>query len=163
VENGNHACLAAEVLRIAADDADRLSRGLEQDVVNDRLVLERDGGDRGRHGEDDVEIGDRQKVSLTIRKPLGARQALALRAVPVATAIVGDANHAAVIAALDMAAECCGTAGLDGGHDAALATRESIALRSAERFAVAAEDIRRLQRGTHGPRCYSGGITSSAS
>jgi hypothetical protein len=36
----------------------------------------------------------------------------------------------------------CGTAGLDGGHDAALATRESIALRGAERFAVAAEDIR---------------------
>jgi hypothetical protein len=57
---------------------------------------------RGRHGEDDMEIGDRLKVSLTLRKPLGARQALALRAVPVATTIVGDANHAAVIAPLDM-------------------------------------------------------------
>ena len=79
------------------------------------------------------------------------------------TAIVSDANHAAVIAPLDMAAERCGTAGLDGGHDAALATRESIALRGAERFAVAAEDIRHLQRGTHSPRCYSGGITSSVS
>jgi hypothetical protein len=47
VENGDHAGLATEMLRTAGDDADRLSRGLEQDVVNDRLVLERDGGDRG--------------------------------------------------------------------------------------------------------------------
>jgi hypothetical protein len=105
VENSDRAGLAAEVLRIAGDDADRVSRGLEQDVINGRLVLEGDGGARDRHGEDDVEIEDRQKVSLTLRKPLGARQALALRAVPVAAAVVGDANHAAVVAAFDMAAE----------------------------------------------------------
>jgi hypothetical protein len=80
----------------------------------------------------------------------------------VATTVVGDANHAAVIAAFDMAAERCGTAGLNGGHDAALAAAEPIALCGTERFAVAAGDVRHLQRGTHGPRRYSGGITSSA-
>ena len=64
VENeGDHTGLGAEVLRIGADDADRLSRGLEQDVVNDRLVLEGDGGDGCWHGEDDVEIGDRRRRS----------------------------------------------------------------------------------------------------
>jgi hypothetical protein len=72
VENGDHASLTAEVLWIGADDADRLSCSFEQDVVDDRLVLERDGGDGSRHSEDDVEIADRQKISLTICKPLGA-------------------------------------------------------------------------------------------
>ena len=149
VENGDHAGLGAEVLRIGADDADRLGRGLEQDVVHDRLVLERDGGDGGRHGEDDVEIGDRQQVSLTIGKPLGARQALALWAVPVATAVVSDADHAAVIALLDVTAERRGAASLDRGHDAALVRQEPTALCGTERIAVAAENVRHFERGTH--------------
>jgi hypothetical protein len=54
---------------------------------------------------DDVEIRHRQQIGLAIGKPLGARQALALRAVPVTAAIVSDANRAAVNALLDMAAE----------------------------------------------------------
>jgi hypothetical protein len=52
-----------------------------------------------------VEIRHRQQIGLAIGKPLGARQALALRAVPVTAAIVSDANRAAVNALLDMAAE----------------------------------------------------------
>ena len=162
VENGDHAGLGAEMLWIGADDADRLGRGLEQDVVHDRLVLEGDGGDGRRHGEDDVEIRDRQQVGVTIGQPLGARQALALGAVPVATAVVGDADHAAVVALLDMAAERRGAASLDRGHDAALVRQEPTALRGTECIAVAAEDVRHLQRGTHRSR-YSGGITSSES
>ena len=38
----------------------------------------------------------------------------------VTTAVVSDANEAAVAALLDMPAEQCGTTNLDGGHDAAL-------------------------------------------
>ena len=140
---------APRCLWIGADDADRLGRGLEQDVVHDRLVLERDGGDGRRHGEDDVEIRDRQQVGLTIGQPLGARQALALGAVPVATAVVGDADHAAVVALLDMPAERRGAASLDRGHDAALVGQEPTALRGTERIAMAAEDVRHLQRGAH--------------
>ena len=99
-----------------------------------------------------MEIGDRQQVGLAIRQPPGARQALALRAVPVATTIEGDTNHAAVVAALGMAAEHCGTTSFDGCHHATLAAREPTALCRAERFAVVAENIRHLQYGTHGPR-----------
>jgi len=55
-----------------------------------------------------------------IGDPLGARPALALRAVSVATAVIGDANEAAVLALLDMAAVRGGAADFDGGHDAAL-------------------------------------------
>ena len=45
MQNGDHAGLGAKVLWIGADDAHRLGGSLEQDVVHDRLVLERDGGD----------------------------------------------------------------------------------------------------------------------
>jgi hypothetical protein len=120
VENGDHADLGAEVFWIGSDDAHRLGRSLEQDVVHDRLVLERDGGDGCWHGEDDVKIRDRQQVGLPIGQPLGACQALAFWAMPVATAVVGNADHAAAVALLDMAAERRGAASLDGGHDAAL-------------------------------------------
>ena len=85
----------------------------EQDVVDDRLVLQRDGGDRRRHGEDDVEVRHRQQLGLAISEPLRAGQTLALRAVPVAAGIVGDAGLAAILAALDMAAERRRPAGLD--------------------------------------------------
>jgi hypothetical protein len=54
-----------------------------------------------------------------------------------------------------MTAERCGTTGFDSGHDATLTAREPIALRGAERIAVAAENIRHLQRGTHGPRLFA--------
>ena len=43
--------------------------GLEQKVVDGRLVLERDGADRGRQGEDDVVIGHRQQLRLAVFEP----------------------------------------------------------------------------------------------
>src|SRR5580700_8109760 len=86
------------------------------EVVNGRLVVERDRADRGRQGEDDVIIGDRQEFGLTLGEPLPRRRALTLRAMPVAAGIVGDAFVRAVLAALDMAAERRGPAGLDRRH-----------------------------------------------
>jgi hypothetical protein len=109
-----------------------------------------------------VEIRDWQQVGLPIGKPLGACQTLALGAVPVTTAVVGDANQAAVIALLDMAAERRGAASRDGGHDTALVGQEPTVLRGTERIAMAAEDVSHLQREAHCAR-YAGGITSSAS
>lgn len=120
VQDGNHPSLGTEILAIGGDQADRLCRGFEDDVVDDCLVLQGDGGDRGRHRKDEMEIRDRQQVDAAIGHPLSARQALTLRAVPVATAVIGDANEATVIASLDMAAERGGAANLDGGHNAPL-------------------------------------------
>ena len=86
MENGDHAGLSAEVFWIGGDDAHRLGRGLEQDVVDDRLVLQRDGGDGRRHGEDDMKIRNRQQVGLPIGQPLRACPSLAFWTVPVAAA-----------------------------------------------------------------------------
>ena len=90
VQHGDEADLGAEMLGIGGDRAQRLGRGLEQDGVDRRLVLEGDLGDLGRQREDDVEVGDRQQLGLPRGEPVSAGLALALRAVPVAAGVVGE-------------------------------------------------------------------------
>ena len=108
-----------------------------------------------RHGEHDVEIRHRQQFGLARLQPFGARQALALRAMPVAAGVVGVANEAAIGALLGMAAERRRAAGLDRRHDATLGAAEMVGVGLPVRRAVAAEDIRHLQLGAH--RAGSGG------
>ncbi len=80
MKDGDHPGLGAEILRIGRDQAKRIGRRLEKDVVDDSLVLQGDDGDRFRHREDDVEIRHRQQVG----EPLQACQPLTFWAVPVA-------------------------------------------------------------------------------
>ena len=73
---------APRCLGFCGDCTHHLRRSLEQDVVDDRLVLQSDGGDRRGHGEHDVEIRHVKQLRLPVRNPLGACQALALRRRP---------------------------------------------------------------------------------
>jgi hypothetical protein len=52
-----------------------------------------------------VEIADRQQVGLTFGEPSARGGALTLRAVPVATTVIGDPTVAAVIAGFDVTTE----------------------------------------------------------
>ena len=72
------------MLRIGGDRGQRLGGGPEQEVVDGGLVLEGDGGDRGRQREDDVIVGNRQQLRLAVGEPLPRGRGLALRAMPVA-------------------------------------------------------------------------------
>ena len=110
VEHGGDADAGAEVLRIGRDRQHRLRCRPEQQVVDQRLVLEGDVGDLGRQREDDVEVADRQQVGLALGEPGARGRALALRTVPVAAAVVGDAPLPAVLAGLDVTAKRCGAA-----------------------------------------------------
>ena len=94
-----------------------LGRRPEQEVVDGGLVLERDRADRSRQGEDDVIVGNRQKLRFAVFEPLPRRGALTLRAVTIAAGIVGDAFVRAILAALNVSAERGGAAGLDRRHD----------------------------------------------
>jgi len=69
---------------VGGDHEQRLGGSLEQQVVDDGLVVERQGADQRRQREDDVVVGDRQQVRLAFREPLPRRRALTLRAVAVA-------------------------------------------------------------------------------
>ena len=112
--------LGAEVLGVGGDLRERLGRGREQQAVDLGLVLVGDGADLRRQREHDVEVRHRQQLGLARLQPCLRRRPLALRAMPIAARVVGDARMGAVFAALDMAAERSGATYLYRRHDAAL-------------------------------------------
>jgi hypothetical protein len=114
VEDGGDADASAEVLRVSRDRHHRLRRCAEQQIVDDRLVLPGDVRNLGRQCEDDMEVADRQQVGLAGGEPVLRRRALALGAMAVAARVVSDPAVAAILAALDMAAEGSRAAVLDG-------------------------------------------------
>jgi hypothetical protein len=65
VQHGSDADARPEMLRIGGDRQHSLRCGVEQKVVNQRLVVEGNGGDLGWQCEDDVEVSDRQEISLS--------------------------------------------------------------------------------------------------
>jgi len=78
VQHRDEADLGAEVTRVGSYGAQARGCAAEQDVVDDALVLQGDGGDRFGHGEDDMEVGHGQQVGLAGFQPQGAGQRLAL-------------------------------------------------------------------------------------
>ena len=153
MQNRGDADVGAEMLGIGCDRQHGLGRGFEQQVVDDRLVLVGDIGDRSRQCEHDVKVADGQQLRLTLGEPCLGGSALALGAVPVAAAIVDDDHVGAlvVLAARHMAAEHRRAAVLDRTHDLHLAEAHMAGIGFAPRRPVVAEDIRDLQRWTgHG-------------
>src|SRR4051794_18303101 len=151
MEHSDETDLGAEVAGIGGDRAQGFSRRLEQDGVDRGLVLKSDFGGRRRQGEDDVKIRHRQQFGLPFSQPGGARRSLTFRAMSIAARIIGDTNETALGAALDMAAERRGATRLDRAHDAPFGAAEVAGMRLAVRLAVAAEDIRHLERGHDWP------------
>ena len=145
VQHGGEADACAQVLGIGGDCGQRVGCGPEQQVIDEGLVLERDGADRSRQSEDDVIIGDRQKLRLALFEPLPRRCGLTLRAMPVAAGIVGDPFVRAVLAALDVPAESCRATGLDRRHDLQLGEAHATGVGLAPRRPVGAKDVGDLQ------------------
>jgi hypothetical protein len=133
------------MLRVGGDGGQRLGGGPEQQVVDGALVLKCDGAERSRQGEDDVIVGNRQKLGLAVFEPLSRRRGLTLRAMPVAAGIVGDAFVRAVMAALDVSAERGGAAGLDRRHDLQLAEAHVTGVALSPRRPMGAKDVGDLQ------------------
>jgi hypothetical protein len=102
VQHGGEPDAGAEVLGVGRDGDEGLGGGFKQQVIDDRLVLIGDVGDRSRQGKDDMEIGHRQQFGVAVGQPLLGRGGLALWAVPVAAGVVGDAEVRAGLAAFDM-------------------------------------------------------------
>src|SRR5690606_20697701 len=136
--------LGTQMSGIGSQPAQRSGDGLEQDRIERRLVLEGDRRNLLRHGEDDVEIADRQKIGLPGGEPVTARLSLALRAVPVATGVIGDAKRIAVLTLLEMTAQPRGPAHLDRTHHPAFEPAEMSIVSMTIAFPVTAKDIRHL-------------------
>ena len=164
MEDGDTADLGAEPSRIGGERRDGFCCGLEQDRINDGLVLKSDRGDRRGKCKDEVEIGYRQQVGLTRGEPLGPGSPLTLRTVPIAAGIIGDARQAAVVASLDVPAQCLGSTRNNGAHHAPLDAAEMTGMVTTIGIAMPAQNIGNLDGGPvgagHDPH-HPGGVTSS--
>ena len=145
VQYGGQADARAEMLRVGGDRGQRLRSGSEQEVVDGRLVLERDGADRGRQGEDDVIVGNRQELRLAVFEPSPRGGRLALRAVTIPAGVVGDPFVRAVLAALDVAAERGCATGLDRRHDLQLGEAHVTGVGLPPRRPMGAKDVGDLE------------------
>ena len=132
---------AAIVIRVSAE-------ALNSEIVDDGLVLVGDVGDGRRQREHDMIVRHRQQIGLARGQPVLCRRALALRAMPVAARVVRDLAVRALLAARDMPAERRRAAALDRRHHLQLAEADMAGIGPAPCRAVAAEDVRDLQRWT---------------
>ncbi len=146
VQHGGEPDARAEVLGVGRDGDQGLGGGFEQQVIDDRLVLIGDVGDRSRQGEDDMEIRHGQEFGLAVGQPFLGSGGLALRAVPVAAGVVRDAQVRAVFAAFDMTAQRRRSAALDRRHDLELAEAHMAGMRRTPSRPAMAEDVRHLDR-----------------
>ena len=63
-----------------------------------------------RQGKDDVEVTGRKNLVLSFLKPSFPGHVLAFGAMPVSARVIGDAQRAAVAAAIDVTAKASGAA-----------------------------------------------------
>ena len=83
MQYGEEADLGAQMAWVARDGGKGGGHHAEQEAVDHRFVLQGDGGDLFRHGEDYVEVLDRQQFGLALLDPLLPLGVLTLRAMPV--------------------------------------------------------------------------------
>ena len=106
VEHAEEADLRAQMPRIACDLEQRGGAGPEQQSVDQLLVLQRKRSQFTWHREDRMDVaGPAAARARRCWKPAKTRVALALRAVPVATRVVGDGRVSAAGALVAVAAE----------------------------------------------------------
>jgi hypothetical protein len=145
VQHQRGADAGTKVLGIGGDPDQRLGRHVEQQAVDHGLVLVRDVGDRRRQREHHVVILHRQQIGLARVEPALGRAALALRAMPVASGVVGDLVPAAALAAQQVSTQRRTAALFDGRHHLELAQAQVAALGLAPGGSELAEDVGNLQ------------------
>ena len=116
MEHGDDADPGAQMLGIGGDSERGVGRRFEQEIVDHGFVLVGDVGDRRRQREHHVEVRHGQELGLAFGEPLLGGGALALGAMPVAAAVIGDDGVRTVLAARHMAAKRRRAAALDGRH-----------------------------------------------
>jgi hypothetical protein len=151
VQHGEKADLRPQAFGISRDGGQGLGRGSEQHAVDEIFVLVRNGRDLFGKREDDMKIVRLENLRFPLCDPFGARQRLALGAMPVAAAVVAGTLVKTAVAPFEMTAEGRRPAHLDRGHDALLCRSERRTIGLSIGSTIAAEDVRHFQLGAiHG-------------
>ena len=95
----------------------RLGADLEQQIVHEFPVSEKNRIQLRRHGENRMKITGVQKLCAPVVQPVFLCHRLTLVTMPVAAGIVGNLQRTALVAAVNVSAELCSPAGADRGDD----------------------------------------------
>jgi len=128
VEDGDSPDLAPEVPGIGPEGGEGGPRGVEEEPIQDPGITLRERVQGMRQREDDVEVLHRQQRRLPRPHPARLGEGLALRAVPVPTRVVGDAERPAVITRFRVPAQGGRPAGPDGPEGAVLPAGQAVGL-----------------------------------
>src|SRR5208337_3580251 len=151
VQDGDHANLGSEVLRIGCDFQQGLRSSGEQQIVKQAWVLQRQPIQFVRHGEHDMEIAGVEEIALPCCDPALASLRLTLGAVAIATRVVGDGLITAARALIAMATQGGGAAALNGTKGFELLKVEARSIPLQEAIALHAQDVGHLEGGpSHG-------------
>src|ERR1035438_4066464 len=147
VEHAEEADLRAQVAGIASDLQQGGGAGLKEQAVEDALVLEREGSEFTRQGEDEVHVAAGRQFLFACLEPAETRVRLASGTVPVATRVIGDGGGmSAGGAAIAMAAESGGAAAGDRQQHLLVLPGDPAAAALDEALPGAANNIGHLQR-----------------
>src|SRR5262245_30753274 len=146
VQNRGDADRAAEMPRVSPEGEQRVGGGTKEKRVDHARIALGEGIERMREGEDDVEVRNRQEVGLAGGEPALLCGGLALRAVAIATGVIGDARRATAVTRLLMSAERGGAASLNRVERPALDGGQAV--RATIRLAVGTHDVRELESRT---------------
>ncbi len=105
VEDAEHANLCSEMSRIGGDLSKCGGARLKEPRVQLGAIPIHQGQERMREREDDVHIRHVEQLPFTGVEPALPRLRLTLRAVPIATRVIGDGLMAARAASVDVSAE----------------------------------------------------------
>src|SRR5271169_2728705 len=146
MQHGEEADFRAEVPRIASDFEKCFCTGAEQQIVDDFLVLQSQCRQRWRKCEDHMDVARREKFSLPCGDPAFAGRGLALRAVPVSAAVVGDGGTMPAAGAfIEMTAECGGATARNGQQYFDMLPAEPLAISFDEGSSRGADEIGHLE------------------
>jgi len=120
VEDTEEANLGAHMPGMARDFEQGLGAGTEQQIVENLLVLQSQGCQKMRKGEDHVHVAGGQEFLPTRLQPAVAGRGLTLGRVPISAAVVRDGAIPAAGTLIAVPAERGGAATLDGRQNLAV-------------------------------------------
>ena len=105
VKDRSNAWLTAQMLPALAKLHHSLCADLEQQIIHELPISEKDRIQLRRHGKNGMKITGVQKLCAPVVQPVFLCHRLALVAMPVAAGIVGDLQRTALVAAVNVTAE----------------------------------------------------------
>jgi len=151
VEHGEAADLHPEMLRVPGDVLEGLGDRAKEKAVELAGVLQRQGPQGVRQGEDDVRVGRLEHLALAGGEPCGLGRAMAFGTAAVPAGVVRLHFVPTMVALGNMAAQCSGPTQRDGAEGALLRAREDGPIARQKGIAMLTHDIGHFQRRpTHG-------------